>query len=41
MCNYKRSDIYTKTASCEKRVWPQNARMKKDVKSKVVARKWL
>jgi len=24
---------YTKTASCEKSVWPQNARVKKDVKS--------
>jgi len=33
--------IYTKTASCEKRVRPQNAWVKKDVKSKVVAKKWL
>ena len=33
--------IYTKTASCEKRVQPQNARVKKDVKSKVAAKKWL
>ena len=34
-CEYaitKRSDIYTKTASCEKRVQLQNAREKKDVK---------
>ena len=34
-------NIYTKTASCEKRVRPQNARVKKDVKSKVAAKKWL
>ena len=33
--------IYTKTASCEKRVRPQNARVKKDVKSKVATKKWL
>ena len=32
--------IYTKTAGCEKRVRPQNARVKKDVKSKVAAKKW-
>ena len=37
----KRSDIYTKTVSCEKRVHPQNTRVKKDVKSKVAAEKWL
>jgi len=35
----KRSDIYAKTASCEKSVRPQNGRGKKDVKSKVVAKK--
>ena len=28
----KRSDIYTKTVSCKKRVRPQNTRVKKDVK---------
>ena len=33
--------IYTKTVSCEKRVQPQNARVKKDLKLKVAARKWL
>jgi len=27
--------------SCEKSVWLQNARVKKDVKSKVAAKKWL
>jgi len=37
----KRSDIYTKTASCEKSVRPQNTWMKKDVKSKVAAKTWL
>jgi len=37
----KRSDIYTKTAKLGKRVWPQNARVKKDVKSKVAAKKGL
>jgi len=37
----KRSDINTKTASHEKRVRPQNARVKKDVKSKVAPKKWL
>jgi len=34
----KRSDIYAKTASYEKRVRPQNTRVKKDVKSKVAPR---
>ena len=34
--------IYTKKKpNCEKSVWPQNARKKNDVKSKVVAKKWL
>jgi len=33
--------IYTKTAGWEKSVRLQNARVKKDVKSKVVAKKWL
>jgi len=32
--------ISIQTASCEKSVWPQNARVKKDVKSKVAAKKW-
>jgi len=30
-----------KQPSCEKSVQPQNARVKKDVKSKVTAKKWL
>ena len=33
--------IIQKQPSCEKSVWPQNARVKKDVKLKVVAKKWL
>jgi len=37
----KRIDIDTKTASCEKRVRPQNTKVKKDVKSKLAAKKWL
>jgi len=30
-----------KQPSCERSVWPQKARVKKGVKSKVLARKWL
>jgi len=37
----KRSDIYAKTAKLWKSVLPQNARVKKDVKSMVAAKKWL
>jgi len=33
--------VYKKKASCEKRMRPQNARVKKDVKLKVVIKNWL
>jgi len=35
------NQVYPKQLSCKKRVRPQKATVKKDVKSKVAAKKWL
>jgi len=37
----KRSDVDTKQPNCKRSVQPQSTRVKKEVKSKVAAKKWL